>query len=75
MIKRLLNWLRPAPKLTPADLQRLQAAETKRRRKRPSLIAQAASLPILTEPVDKPKVRRATKAEKKAAKRARHESN
>ena len=37
--------------------------------------ALAAAQPVVTEPVDKPKVRRATKAEKKAAKRARHESN
>jgi hypothetical protein len=37
MIKRLLNWLRgPSPQhqqLTPADLQRLQAAEAKRQRR------------------------------------------
>lgn len=36
MIKRLLNWLRgpsPQQQLTPADLQRLQAAEAKRKRR------------------------------------------
>lgn len=36
MIRRLLNWLRERaaqPQLTPADLQRLQAAETKRQRR------------------------------------------
>lgn len=36
MIKRLLNWLRgpsPQQQLTPADLQRLQAAEAKRQRR------------------------------------------
>lgn len=36
MIKRILNWLRgPSlqPQLTPADLQRLQAAEAKRQRR------------------------------------------
>lgn len=36
MIRRLLNWLRPQ-QLTPADLQRLQAAEAKRQRKRQRL--------------------------------------
>ena len=36
MIRRLLNWLRgpsPQQQLTPADLQRLQAAEAKRQRR------------------------------------------
>jgi hypothetical protein len=35
MIRRLLNWLRgPSPQQhTPADLQRLQAAEAKRQRR------------------------------------------
>lgn len=36
MLKRLLNWMFGMvrmPKLTPADLQRLQAAEAKRQRR------------------------------------------
>lgn len=40
MIRRLLNWLRgPSPRqqLSQADLQRLQAAEDKRQRKRQRL--------------------------------------